>query len=273
MWLILALAATLPTELRRVSPEPSGLWVRAAERRERAVILIHGLKLFPLRPHKAAQAEVHDWQEPSSPLVKALSKDADVFAFAVAQTMPVDLVPHAPALREAVAKFQAAGYREVVLIGHSAGGLVARMFAEHYPDGLTKVILVATPHAGAGAANAQAGYPKWQAPFVHSLSPAARMVANRESNRLIAARVQVVSVVAKLHGIEADGLLKVQSQWPLLLQEQGVPAVVVHDSHWTIIRTPVGVRAITQLVRDPLVRWSPEQVEVARGVLFKRDEK
>jgi pimeloyl-ACP methyl ester carboxylesterase len=269
----LALAATLPTEVRRVSPEPAGSWLGVAARKDRAVILIHGLKLYPLRTQKVEQAVPHDWQEPGSQLVTALSKDADVFAFAFAQTLPVDLVAHAPALRDAVRKFNAAGYREVVVVGHSAGGVVARLFAEHYPDGLTKVVLVATPHAGTEVANAPVGFPKCQAPFVHSLSPEARTAANRDSKRLIAPRVQVVSVIPKLRGVEADGLLTVGTQWPPLLQQQGIPAVLVHDSHWTILRTPTGVKTVAGLVRDPLVRWTPKEVEVARGVLFGDCEK
>jgi pimeloyl-ACP methyl ester carboxylesterase len=265
--------ARLPTDLRRVSPVPAAWWRGVGERKDRAVILIHGLKLYPVRPHKAAQAEIHEWQEPRAELVRALSRDADVFAFAYAQTLPVDLVPHAPGLRAAVVRCKAAGYREIVLIGHSAGGVVARLFAEHYPDGLTKVVQVAAPHAGAEVANAKAGYPKAQAPFVHSLAPDPRAAANRASKRLIAPRVQAVSVVCKLPGVDADGLLTVATQWPPLLQQQGVPAVLVYDSHWTVMRTPAGVRVITELVRDPLVRWSPEQVEVARKVLFGDAEK
>ena len=272
--IVLALAANLPAEVRRVSPEPTGAWVRGVTvRKDRAVILIHGMKVYPFRTHKTEQAVRHDWQEAGSQLVVALSKDADVFAFAFAQTLPVDLIAHSPALRGAVKRFNDAGYREVVLVGHSAGGLVARLFAEHYPDGLTKVILVATPHVGTEIANTPVGYPKCQAPFVHSLSPEARTMANRDNKRLIPPRVQVVSVVSKLRGIEADGLLSVATQWPPLLQQQGIPAVLVHDSHWTILRTPAGVKAVAGLVRDPLVRWTPEQVQVARGILFGDGEK
>lgn len=269
---LLVLAATLPTEVRRVSPEPAS-WIPVVVRKDRAVVLVHGLKIYPFRPQKAEQPELHDWQAPGSELVRALSPDADVFAFAFAQTLPVDVVAHAPKLRDAVVRFRAAGYREVVLVGHSAGGLVARIFAENYPDGLTKVVTVATPHAGAGAANATGGYPKCQAPFVHSIAPDYRAAANRASNRAIDRRVQVVSVVTKLRGIDADGLLTLQTQWPLLLQQQGIPAAVLYDSHWTALRTPAGARVVAGLVRDPLVRWSPEQVEVARKVLFGDAEK
>jgi pimeloyl-ACP methyl ester carboxylesterase len=272
--IVLALAANLPAEVRRVSPDPSGAWVRGvAVRKDRAVILIHGMKLYPFRTQKTEQAVPHDWQEPGSHLVVALSKDADVFAFAFAQTLPVDLVAHAPALRGAVKRFNDAGYREVVLVGHSAGGVVARLFAEHHPEGLTKVVLVAAPHAGTEIARTTVGYPKCQAPFVHSLAPEPRTMANRENKRLIPPRVQVVSVVSKLRGIEADGLLSVATQWPPLLQQQGIPAVLVHDSHWTILRTPAGVKTVAGLVRDPLVRWTPEQVQVARGILFGDGEK
>jgi Alpha/beta hydrolase family len=268
----LALAATLPTDVRRVSPVPTGSWLGVGQRKDRAVILIHGLKLYPLRPEKVEQAVPHDWQEAGSQLVVALAKDADVFAFSFAQTLPVDLVAHAPALRGAVKRFNDAGYREVVIVGHSAGGVVARLFAENYPDGLTKVILVAAPHAGTEVAKTTVGYPKCQAPFVHSLSPEVRGAVNRQNKRSIPPRVQVVSVVSKLRGIEADGLLSVGTQWPPLLQQQGIPAVLAYDSHWTVLRTPAGVKAVAGLVRDPLVRWTPEQVQVARAVLFG-DEK
>src|SRR6266481_2076616 len=54
---------------------------------------------------------------------------ADVFALAYSQEVGVERVAETPVLRQAVSKLKALGYREVVLVGHSAGGLVARQTA------------------------------------------------------------------------------------------------------------------------------------------------
>ena len=88
----------------------------------RAVVLLPGLFVHPVRPAKASQPWRRDWQEPNSELVKALAPDFDVFAFSYAQTVRVDEVAHRPGLRDAIARLRKAGYKEIVLVGHSAGG-------------------------------------------------------------------------------------------------------------------------------------------------------
>src|SRR5262249_33457374 len=144
----------------------------------RAVVLIQGLHVHPFRPGKVPVPERRPWQEPKSNLVKALAKDSDVFAFAYAQTVPVDEVATAPGLRDAVVRLRKAGHTEVVLIGHSAGALVSRSFVEQFPDaGVTKVIAVGAPYAGAEVAHFKVAYPKVQEPFVQSLTPEARCAA------------------------------------------------------------------------------------------------
>jgi pimeloyl-ACP methyl ester carboxylesterase len=271
--LLAAPAANLPTDLWQVAPETQGRpwWQQNAPRKDRAVLLIPGLKIHPLRPNRATRPELHDWQESRSELVKALARDADVFAFGYAQTVPVDAVAHTPGLREAVRQMRTAGYNEVVLIGHSAGGIVARQFAEAYPDaGVTKVIQVASPNAGSDlAAFFKTGYPKVQAPFVQSLAPAVRADVLGRNRAVVSTRVEAACVVCRVRGIDGDGMVTTASQWPADLQQQGVPAALAPVIHFEAMKAAASVKLIAELARERLVRWSPEQVDQARRVLFR----
>ena len=266
-------AATLPTELWQVAPDMSAKpwWLAGERRKERAVLLIPGLKLHPLRPAKVTRPEMHDWQEPKSELVKTLAWDADVFAFGYAQTVPLDVVPHTPGLRDAVEQLRKVGYQDIVLIGHSAGGVIARLFVENYPDaGVTKLIEVATPNLGSELASVfKTGYPKVQAPFVQSLAPSVRMEAVQTSKRPLSSKVEMVCVICKLRRIDGDGLVPLASQWPEDLQKQGVPATLVMASHFEAMKAAPAIRKISELAREKLTRWSPEQLETARRVLFR----
>ena len=155
--LLLALSAAGPT----TEPQ-TGLWqvapgstVRAWAATDkpantRALILVPGLHLHPLRPVRATRPEITHWQLPKSELVKALAKDFDVFAFGYAQTVSVDEVARSAGLRHAVADLRHAGYTELVLVGHSAGGIISRLFAEQNPEaGVTRVVAVASVLAAA----------------------------------------------------------------------------------------------------------------------------
>jgi pimeloyl-ACP methyl ester carboxylesterase len=235
----------------------------------RAVVLIPGLYVHPLRPAKATQPAHRPWQEPKSELVKALAKDFDVFAFGYAQTISVDDVALSFGLRDAVARLRRSGYTEIVLVGHSAGGVIARQFAENFPDaGVTKVIAVAAPFAGAEAATFKIGYPKVQAPFVKSLTPEARTGAVRANKHPLRNDVQIVCVVCKLKHIETDGLVFIRSQWPDDLQRFGVPAVLAPVSHFDAMHSAATAKTIAELARERLKRWPPEDVERAKKELF-----
>src|SRR4051812_15186584 len=90
--LVAAPPAALPTNVWQVAPDIKGrTWWQASEsRKDRAVLLIPGLKIHPIRWTLVTQPELHDWQEAKSDLVKALAAEFDVFAFGYAQTVPVD---------------------------------------------------------------------------------------------------------------------------------------------------------------------------------------
>jgi pimeloyl-ACP methyl ester carboxylesterase len=263
--------ANLPTEVWQVVPDfRARAGVQNAPRtKDRAALLIPGLKIHPLRPALCARPERHLWQEPNADLVRTLAPDFDVFAFGYAQTAPLDAVAHSPGLRTAVDNLKQAGYKEVVLIGHSAGGVIARLFAAYYPDaGVTKVITVAAPHTGAEAANIQVGYARAQAPFIHSLAPNVRAAAKVSIDPKLEQQVEMACVVCKLRRLDGDGLVTLSSQWPDDCRSCGVPAVLVPVSHWDAMISPTSSRVIGELAREKLARWTAEDVEKARRLLF-----
>src|SRR5262249_31877360 len=137
----------------------------------RAVILIHGLHLHPFSGKLAGRAEFRPWQQANSPLVRALTKDADVFALTYAQTVPADEIPTQPDFASDIRRLRQLGYQEIILAGFSAGGVIARQFVEDNPDsGVTRVIQVCTPNVGTGWATIKGVVKAAQKPFVQSLS-------------------------------------------------------------------------------------------------------
>lgn len=275
--LLLALATAAPpstdlqTEFWQVAPGTAPKRWAAPDKPvagAKAVVLIPGLHIHPLRPSKVAAPELSRWQLPKSDLVKTLAAEFDVFAFAYSQTLTVDEIAQAAALRDAVAELRKAGYKEIVLVGHSAGAVIGRHFVEQNPDaGVTRVIAVAPPFAGAGAATLNVGYPKAQAPFVKSLTPVARKDATKQGNAL-GKDIEFACVVCKLKRSDSDGVVPTRSQWPEDLQQLGVPAVLAQVSHIDAMDDSTTAKAILQLAKGKLTRWSPEEVETARKVLF-----
>lgn len=265
-----ATAPELQTELWQVAPGSTAKKIATPAKplaHTRALVLIPGLHFHPLRPVKAVKPEVRHWQQPKSELVKALAKDFDVFAFAYAQTASLDEVARSAGLRDCVTVLRDAGYTEVVLVGHSAGGLIARQFAEQNPTaGVSKVIAVASPFAGAEAANLNVGYPKAQAPFVKSLTPDARKAAVGANG--LSKEIEFACVVCKVKRHDSDGLVTTRSQWPEDLQRLGVPAVLATVSHTEAMDEAESVKTIAQLASGKLTRWSGEEVEAAKKVLY-----
>lgn len=251
-----------------VSTEFVQLAAAVPDCKTRAVVLIHGLCPHPIRPAQATRAWFRPWQDPRGELVRALARDSDVFAFAYAQTAAVEDIARCPGLGDAVARLRRAGYAEVVLIGHSAGGLVARQFVENFPDaGVTKVLALAAPFCGFGAAALGVGYRKVQAPFVESMTPAYRAAAARANRPPFPADVEFACVVCRLKPFDSDGLVPITSQWSCDLQAIGIPAVPAPVNHLEVVRDADTAKVIACLVREKLARWSPDEVAQARKAL------
>jgi pimeloyl-ACP methyl ester carboxylesterase len=201
--------------------------------------------------------------------VKELGKDFDVYAFAYAQTAPVDAVALSNGLRARLAALKRAGYREIVLVGHSAGGVLARLAVEHDPAaGVTKIIQVACPNEGAQLADLGIGLPRTQVGFIHSLSPERRKAACKVCTTPVPKDVDFAVVVCKYGRLQGDTLVDLSSQWPADLQKQGVPIVLAPVSHSNAVKDPATVKEIAALAREKLARWDETEVAQARKVLF-----
>jgi pimeloyl-ACP methyl ester carboxylesterase len=263
----LALASPASVDTRFVQVAPAAHEVAAFTRtlgRTRAVVLIHGLRLHPISKLGIVRAALSDWQKEGSAMVRQLSRDGDVFAFAYAQTAPADEVAETPDLSDSVRRLRLLGYVEVVLVGYSAGGVIAREFVEDSPDaGVTKVVQVCAPNAGSGWASLPP-LCRQQAEFVRSLSKQARRrVLGARAGRSLPPRLEFVCVVGTGAGV-GDGLVSKRSQWTDELQDQGVPAVAIGDTHWHILHGKKGVELIASLVREPQPRWDAARLAAGR---------
>lgn len=239
--------------------------------RTRAVVLLHGLRAFSVLDRHAREAHFHTWQKPGSDLVEALEeRDADVFAFSYAQDVPLEVIPSLPALADGIARVRTLGYTEIVLLGHSAGGIVAREFVEDRPDaGVTKVIQVCSPNGGARLARASRVGREAHEPFLSSLSDEARAarLAARADKR-IPEHVQFVSVIGDGGGL-GDFVVADDRQWPTDLRAQGIPAVQIRAAHFTAMRSGRTAAAIARLVDEDLPRWSRPEVEAAEQEILR----
>jgi pimeloyl-ACP methyl ester carboxylesterase len=228
------------------------------------VILVQGLKLH-LQKEKVERATLASWQKPGSKLVQALSEHADVYAYAYSQNVSIDTVSQAPDLGNAIGRLRDAGYTELVLVGHSAGGVLARQFVEDHPDaGVTKVIQVCAPNDGCGYANLD-WLCKAQRVFVDSLGKTVRRTCLRDrADRKIPDSVEFVCVVGDATGV-GDIIVSDSAQWPRDLRDQGIPAVRWWTGHFWVTRNRADARKIAELVHTPHPRW-----DAAKVVMMKK---
>jgi pimeloyl-ACP methyl ester carboxylesterase len=258
---------TIETKFLQVAP-PSKLGAppRRSTGQSRAVVLLHGFRPHPFIDANALYPEFSSWEEANSAVVKAISRDADVFALGYAQNRSVDEVARVPALAAHVESLRLAGYTDVVFVGYSAGALVARYYVENTGDrcGVSKVIQVCPPNGGTSWGKLTMGVRHSQEPFILSLTKEARLAAQRErTDKLIPAGVEFVCVVGSV-GRGGDGLVRFDCQWTRDLQLQGIPAVLLFTPHVTAMRSKTVAERLVELVREPQPRWTGAEVDAAR---------
>jgi hypothetical protein len=264
-------AAPVDTRFVQVAPllpkSPEGMILRSPAR-ARAVLLIEGLHLHVLSKEQPGRPDLRGWQQPGSALVRALARDADVFAFTYGQSAPVTDIADLPALGVNVKRLRDAGYKEIVLVGFSAGGLVARQFVEDFPSaGVARVIQVCAPNVGSPLAKMGIGG-SVQKPFMQSLTARSRVqfLEDRRDKR-VPPEVDFVCVVGTGF-FYSDGLVSTHSQWPDDLQSQGVPAFLISAEHWQAVRGERAAQLIARLVRERQPRWDAAQIAAMRKRLW-----
>jgi pimeloyl-ACP methyl ester carboxylesterase len=287
--------AQLEVKLEQVAPANAGVDFRRSDGCERAVVLIHGLKVHPFSSRKVDAAAFHGWQQAESELVHTLSSSCDVFALAYSQNVAVEEIAASQKVRQRLQTLQALGYDEISLIGHSAGGLIARQLAEDCPSlGITKVVQAGSPNTGSCWARGTIAVRSPQEVFLSSLTQAARTASlNGRQTCRIPDQVEFVCVVGDLgpyrltgtvpaygdytvqFAVQAnpygDGMVSAESQWPFDLRQQGVPMVTVDADHCEMMHCPQGIEQIVKLVETKQPRWTMEQVEEAEKKLGRAD--
>lgn len=262
--------------------EPGAKWVRTPGQ-QRAIILLNGLQ--PQLPSFLATKEKQDengfakpvfsdWQDSNHLLVLEMSKNGDVFSFAYSQNVSLDKIAATPGLANTIRHLRQMGYQDITLVGHSAGGVLARMFVEdHVDSGVSKVIQVCAPNGGSSLTGlASPWVPEGQMPFISSLSQEARQRATSErAGKSVPSRVQFVAVVVKLEKKDTDGVVKVQAQWPEDLQQQGVPAVGIDGNHMTVMDEKFTAMTLSRLIRENHPRTATDRMRTSQIRLGTRD--
>ena len=295
VWMLGVVVATpIDVKFAQVSPastEAGGL-TRSANQ-QRAVVLIQGLAIHPFSGSNVDKADWQGWQSSTSAVVTALGKNSDVFAVAYSQNCAVAGIADSPEFAASIARLKSAGYREIVLVGHSAGGLIARHFVEDHPDsGVTKVIQVCSPNGGSSWGNAECGVCDRQEVFLGSLTRQARETCLTERGcKKIPENVEFVCLVGhfelkvdvnysfavwKGHTVtinankqfRGDGIVSSECQWTPDLQLQGIPAVVLSVNHVRAMRSQAAINKIAELVREKQPRLSPEEVATTRKTIL-----
>jgi pimeloyl-ACP methyl ester carboxylesterase len=265
---LLGAAPAVETRFVQVAPAQRERRWWSPRGQTRAVVLIHGLYVHPFSKTNVTRAPLHSWQKPDCLLVKQLAREADVFAFSYGQTVSADEIAECPDLETHVQSLRREGYREIVLIGHSAGGVIARQFVEDHPEcGVTKVIQVDAPNGGSGWAVWKTVRSN-QIDFLQSLTkPVRRRCLSERADKVIPANVEFACVVGT-GAVVGDGLVSTRSQYTPDLQRQGIPAYPFNSSHWMVLRSQKGVELVARLVREPQPRWDAQQVEAVRRKLL-----
>lgn len=252
-------------------PETIG-FVRTANQR-RAVILLHGLILHPISKENVAKARLDGWQRPDTVAVKKFAEFADVYALAYAQDVALEQVVASPILRDNVRYLQELGYYEIILLGHSAGGLIARHFVEEHPNsGVTRVIQVCSPNGGSGLTQLSLALRENQRDFVSSLSRDFRKKLKEDrSDKVIPPEIEFVCVLGNAQ-ILGDGIVSCRNQWTDDLQRQRIPVVPLPATHYGSLRRAVHCEKIAELLHTPQPRWTHEQVRAAHQKIRGLDD-
>ncbi len=241
-------------------------WTRSPNQKQ-AVVLIHGYYVHVF-DKSVAKPQLRSWQSANGPLVKEIGKNADVYVFAYGQNAALDAIVKDSKLSANVAELRKLGYSDIVLVGHSAGGLIARHFVEDFPDaGVTKVLQVCSPNGGSPLASLSAA--KSQKPFLDCLSTDHRKKCmEQRAGKKIPDGVQFICLIAKEKNKDTDGVVPCASQWTADLHKQGIPAVCVVGGHRDVLRDAKLAVTVAELVNGNHERWPAERIEKVKKEIF-----
>jgi pimeloyl-ACP methyl ester carboxylesterase len=180
-----------------------------------------------------------------------------VYAFCFGQTAPVEEVAARSRLGLHLGVLRAQGYKEIILVGHSAGGLIARHQVEDEPGcGVTRVVQVCSPNRGCPFAGLRLGCLE-QMEFLLSLSLTWRAkVLHDRRDRPLPAGVEMACIIGAW-AVGSDGIVSRSSQYPEELRKQGARGYLVEAHHSAAMGNGSVIELIEHLVRTPQPRRRP----------------
>ena len=269
---LLAIAAPpRETAFLQVAPTQRDLSIIVrSPNQERAVVLIHGLRLHPFSGAKAAKAIPHGWQESNSLLVRGLGRESDVFVFAYGYDGTADEVSTVPMLRAGVARLRGSGLSERCA-GRSQcrradrqgirGGRSGFWCDEGHP-GLRAERRLGLGFLGPDTTERNL-FPRFTDEIDAPTGPQGSERPPHPGQRRVCLYRRQRAAGRRRRGGHA---LPVDRGH---LQRQGIPAYVLGTTHWQVVRTRAGADLIAELIRTPQPRWDERHVAVLRKVIFK----
>ncbi len=241
------------------------MWTRR-KGHTRAVVLLHGFQFTRDNPIVLVPGLVN-WQTPGSLLVKMMEHHADVYAFAYSQDVSLSQIARCKTFEEGIRNLRKLGYKEIVLVGHSAGGLLARQLVEEHPNlGVTKVIQVCSPNGGSVWANIRSlAAPNLQQ-FAEGMTQGNKRIDSIIRNKHIPKSVEFVCVVGT-GGFGGDLVVSHEEQWSRDLQQQNIRAVRVPVTHTNAMTNWDSIAPIVRLVAEKVHRFSAAEVILMRAAL------
>lgn len=257
---------SVPERLKDSTPEKGKNIQRPSQvsrKSQKAIVLIHGLN-----PKYIQNSEKYDqpieapWQNRNSEIVQTLDAHGDVFGIVYSQNRPVDDIANFPGFYLIFNQLKKAGYKDIVLIGSSAGGVISRIYVEDRPNPrVSRVIQVSAPNLG-NRLSKIAGLDdsldvienKDFLDFIKSLKPEERKNVTRARRHLeIPDRIEFSSITGVLQ-LDTDGIVARSSAWDKYLRRQGIPgvsAIYVHGKH---MQNPHAIQWIKRLITHDINR-------------------
>lgn len=210
---------------------------------QHAIVLIHGFNTNHIHNSEKYDELLRDsWQNRDSKIVQRVASYGDVFSIVYTQNRFVDHIADFGRFHTLMRRLRDAGYKNITIIGSSAGGVIGRLFVENFPESkISRIIQVAAPNRGTPAANlgnigGGIGLIDNEdfLEFLESLEPGTRKEISRSrQDKKIPDDVEFVSLIGTAIA-GGDGVIGYQSAWPASIRDQGLPGVsaaAVHSYH------------------------------------------
>ena len=146
---------------------------------------------------------------------------------------------------------QTQGWSVVHLVGHSLGGVIARLVAERYPElPIGRIVQLGSPNSGSGLAETVRQLPVARRFFGPALDEIPGLQPRHQRTRnvgAIAGKLPVVDALGEAVGLQGpnDGFVTVRSAWEGAERRLAMPSV-----HGWMPLSPAVARQVVQFLKE-----------------------